>query len=133
MHEAPSRDARVISQIKAGSAGEMIGKQGVWVQLRTAAGTGWVMSFNLRFASEASSPRGGGPATALGRLVSPGQKRAPIATIGIRGLEAEDLKGASFDSQQMSLLEKYATTRQEAESAARASGLDAVRVDYLKP
>ena len=133
LHEEPRPDARVITQLKAGVPGEVIGKQGVWVNLKTASGTGWVMSFNVRFASEAGAPSGGGTASALSRLVSPRQKPATTATIGIRGLEAEDLKAASFDSQQMSLLEKFATSRQDAESAARASGLNAVRVDYLNP
>jgi len=134
LHEEPRADARVMSQLKAGVTGEVIGKQGVWVNLKTPAGTGWVMSFNVRFASEANAPSGGGgTASALNRLISPRQKPATTATIGIRGLEAEDLKAASFDSQQMTLLEKFATSRQDAESAARASGLNAVRVDYLNP
>lgn len=133
LHEEPRADARVISQLKAGATGEIIGKQGVWVNLKTPAATGWVMSFNVRFASEASAPSGGGTAGALNRLVTPRQRPATTATIGIRGLEAEDLKAASFDSQQINLLEKFATTRQDAESAARASGLSPVRVDYLNP
>jgi hypothetical protein len=133
LHEEPRPDARVISQLKAGANAEVIGKQGAWMNLKTAAGTGWVMSFNVRFASEATAPSGGGTASALNRLVAPRQKPATTATIGIRGLEAEDLKAASFDSQQMGLLDKFATSRQEAESAARASGLSAVRVDYLSP
>lgn len=132
LHEEPRPDARVISQLKAGVTGEVIGKQGVWVNLKTAAGTGWVMSFNVRFASEATAPSGGGTASAFNRLVSR-PKPATTATIGIRGLEAEDLKAASFDSQQMGLLEKFAASRQDAERAARASGLSAVRVDYLNP
>ena len=128
--ESPAAGAAVVAQLPQGTAAELIGRQGAWVNVKAAAGTGWVMSFNVRFGSaqSGSAPSGG---SGLGQLFAP--KRTTTATIGIRGLEAEDLKSARVDVQQLRLLDQYAAGRAEAEEAARASGLGAVKVDYFNP
>ena len=45
--------------------------------------------------------------------------------------DAEDIRRASVDPQQLNLLDSYAVSKRDAEDAARASGLDAVRVEYF--
>lgn len=128
--ELPAAGAAVVAQLPQGTAGELIGRKGAWLNLKTAAGTGWVMSFNVRFGGGAAAPASSG-SPGLGQLLAP--KRTTTATIGIRGLEAEDLKSARVDAQQVRLLDKYAASREEAEDAAQASGLGAVKVDYFNP
>lgn len=128
--ESPSGGAAVVAQLPQGTAGELIGRKGAWLNLKTAAGTGWVMSFNVRFGGGAAASRSSG-SSGLGNLLAP--KRTTTATIGIRGLEAEDLKSARVDAQQVRSLDKYAASREEAEQAAQASGLGAVKVDYFNP
>ena len=67
---------------------------------------------------------------ALGRVV--GARRTSVtSTIGVRGLEEEDLKQATFDAGQMRLLDQYATSKEAAEQGARAAGLAPARVEYL--
>ena len=131
LHEEPKTESRVVTQLKSGATGEMIGRQGAWVNLKTPSGTGWVLSFNVRFGSggggQAGSAGGG-----LGSLFTR-SKPATTATIGIRGLEAEDVNNATFSQPQLNLLDKYAVSKSAAESAARASGLEAVRVEYFTP
>jgi len=128
----PASDAAVVAQLTQGTAGELIARKGAWINLKTAAGTGWVMSFNVRFgggqAAGGSGSGGGGLPSFLG-----GRKPTTTATIGIRGLEAEDLRSASVDPRQVQLLDKYAASKQQAEEAAQASGLNAARVDYFNP
>jgi len=125
--EAPNSSAKVVTQLKQGMTGEVLARKGAWVNLRTAGGTGWTNSFNVRDAGAAA------PAPAAkagpGGLFAPRAKTT--ATIGIRGLEAEDLRKASPDPQQLNLLDGYAASKQDAESAARASGLAPARVEYL--
>ena len=53
------------------------------------------------------------------------------STIGIRGIDEEDLKQASFNADQMKLLDGYVATQQVAEQAARATGLAPVSVEYM--
>jgi hypothetical protein len=128
----PASDAAVVAQLTQGTAGELIARKGAWINLKTAAGTGWVMSFNVRFgggqAAGGSGSGGGGLPSFLG-----GRKPTTTATIGIRGLEAEDLKSARMDAQQLQLLDSFAASKRQAEEAAQATGLNPSRVDYYNP
>jgi hypothetical protein len=125
--EAPNSSAKVVTQLKQGMTGEVLARKGAWVNLRTAGGTGWTNSFNVRDAAAAPAPAAkAGPGGLFGA-----PRAKTTATIGIRGLEAEDLRKASVDPQQMNLLDTYAVSKQDAESAARASGLEPARVEYL--
>lgn len=129
--ESPAAGAAVVAQLPQGTAAELIGRQGAWVNVKTAAGTGWVMSFNVRYgAAQSGSSASGG--SGLGQLFAP-RRTTTTATIGIRGLEAEDLKRARVNTRQLRLLDRYAAGRAEAEEAAQASGLGAVKVDYFNP
>jgi hypothetical protein len=58
--------------------------------------------------------------------------RRVTATIGIRGLDAVDLKSARYNEAQMTLLDSYAASKGDAESAAQSTGLTPARVEYLK-
>jgi hypothetical protein len=125
-------ESAVVAQLKQGTPGEVIAKNGAWLQLKTAAGSGWLFSFNVRFASQAAaaeSSTGGG--SALGRLFGPRRSVSVTSTIGVRGLDEEDLKQARFDAAQMRLLDQFAASRAQGEAAAEAAGLAPVRLDYF--
>jgi hypothetical protein len=122
LYAEPRLNASQVSQLKQGATGDVIGRQGGWVNLKTPAGTGWLFSFNVRYPSE-------GGVTNTGTRAS--QQRSVVSTIGIRGLDEEDLKQASFNAGQMKLLDEYAASKQAAESRARSTGLAPEKVDYL--
>jgi len=124
---APSSTAKVVTQLKQGMTGEVLSRKGAWVNLRTAAGTGWVNSFNVR---DAAAPAPAAKSAPGGGIFGTPRSKT-TATIGIRGLEAEDLRKANIDPQQVKLLDSYAVSRQDAETAARASGLEPARIEYL--
>ena len=124
----PRNGAPVVAQLKQGTSGEVIARKGAWVNLRTASGTGWLFSFNVRFQAPGSSA----PSAGARPPVVATQPRRVTATIGIRGLDEEDMKGARFDAAQMRLLDQYAASRQDAANAARESGLTAARVEYFR-
>ena len=107
LHAEPNAGAAVVGQLKQGATGEVTGKQGAWVQVKSAAGTGWTFSFNVNYGSA-------GPAAAA---PTP-QRRTGTSTIGIRGLEEEDLKAAKFDGKQLDALDSFATGSEGAEPAA---------------
>ena len=65
------------------------------------------------------------------RLVAPQQKLNVTSTIGIRGIEKEDLEKAKFDEQQVKLLERYRATDAQAKAMAASQGLSASTVKYL--
>ncbi len=123
-------DARVVATLKQGVKGEVTAKNGAWLNIKTAEATGWLFSFNVRFES-AQPTSDTSSASGLGRLFGPRQRVNVTSTIGIRGLEEEDLRQARFDAEQMRLLDQYAASRADAESSAQGSGLSAAPVDYL--
>jgi len=123
-------DASQVTQLKQGATGEVVGKQGAWLNLKTAGGSGWLFSFNVRFQSQAGSGDSGTGATA-GRLFGPRRTVAVTSSIGIRGIDEEDLKQATFNASQMKLLDGYVATRQSAERGARASGLAPEQVEFM--
>jgi hypothetical protein len=130
LYSEPRMESSQVAQLQQGTAGEVIGKQGVWLNLKTAAGTGWLFSFSVRFESQ-SAEGSSGTGSALGRVFAPRRGPSVTSTIGVRGIEEEDLKGATFDAQQMKLLDSYVTSKEAAEKSARSAGLSGRSVDYL--
>ena len=113
-----SRDAKLfaepkpgaaVGELKQGASAEVIGKQGAYVQVQSGGTTGWTFSFNVNYGST-------GPTAA-----TPTPKgKASQATIGIRGLEADDLKNAQFDGKQLDSLDSFAGG--DAAPAAKGKG-----------
>ena len=126
----PRADAAVVTNLARGAAGEAVARQGAWVQIKSGATTGWLYSFNVRFGAAGAGESGGG-GSALGRLFGPRQKVNVTATLGIRGLEEEDLKQARFDGGQIQALDGFAAGRDQAQAHAGRAGLSAARIDYL--
>ena len=124
-------DASQVTQLKQGATGEVVGKQGAWLNLKTAGGSGWLFSFNVRFQSQQAGSGDSGTGSTAGRLFGPRRTVAVTSSIGIRGIEEEDLKQATFNAEQMKLLDGYVATRQAAERGARASGLVPEQVDFM--
>lgn len=134
LHAEPRLDAPQVALAKQGTLGEVVGKSGAWLNIKTPEATGWLFSFNVRFnvkPSPTAEPASGGGASTLGRLFGPRRSVAVTSTIGIRGLEEEDLKQARFDAEQMGLLDQYAASKESAQDGARAAGLTSARVEYL--
>jgi len=130
LYAEPRLESAQVSQLKQGASGEVIGKQGAWLNLKTTGGSGWLFSFNVRFQSQ-KAEGGDAGGSALGRVFGPRQNVNVTAAIGIRGLDEQDLKQASFSDSQMKLLDGYAASKQAAEDGARATGLAPEKVDYL--
>lgn len=125
----PRFDGPAVAELSRGSAGEALARQGAWVQVRSGNVTGWLYSFNVRFGATAGS--GDGAGSVLGRVFGPRQRVSVTSTIGIRGLDEEDLRQARFDGGQIQQLDGFAASRDQAESHAGSAGLAAARVDYL--
>jgi hypothetical protein len=125
----PRTDAAAVASLTLGTTGEALSRQGAWVQIRAGTATGWLYSFNVRFGGTAGAAEGAG--SVLGRIFGPRQRISVTSTIGIRGLDEEDLKQARFDEGQVRQLDGFAATREQAEAHAADAGIAASRVDYL--
>ncbi|MGH8662081.1 MAG: SH3 domain-containing protein [Burkholderiales bacterium] len=131
LYAEPRLDSSQMTQLKLGATGEVIGKQGAWLNLKTPAGSGWLFSFNVRFPSQQAGTGDSGAGSAAGRLFGPRRSVSVTSTIGIRGIEEEDLRQASFSADQIKLLDRYVVTKEAAERGARASGLAPASIDYM--
>ena len=131
LYAEPRLDASQVAQLKIGATGEVIGKQGAWLNIKAPDASGWLFSFNVRFPSQQAGAGDSGAGSAAGRVFGPRRSVNVTSTIGIRGIGEEDLKQASFNADQMKLLEGYAATRQAAEEKARGSGLAPASVEYM--
>lgn len=127
----PRADSTVVTNLARGATGEAVARQGAWVQIKSGTMTGWLYSFNVRFGAAVGASDGAGGGSVFGRLFGPRQNVNVTATIGIRGLEEEDLKQARFDGGQIQALDGFAAGRDQAQAHAGRAGLSAVRVDYL--
>src|SRR5262245_36218770 len=52
LYAEPRLDAPQAAQLKQGASGEVVGKQGGWINLKTPTATGWLFSFNVRFPAQ---------------------------------------------------------------------------------
>jgi hypothetical protein len=131
LYSEPLLESPPVAQLKQGDSGEVIGKQGAWLNLKSPAGTGWLFSFNVRFPARKADGGEPGAGAALGRVFGPRRNVSVTSSIGVRGIEEEELKQATFDGAQMKLLSGFAATKGAAEERARAAGLAAAKIDYL--
>lgn len=127
-----SMDAPVVGNVKQGTTGEVTGKRGAWVNIKTPDVSGWLFSFNVRFGSVGESSGDSGAGSVVGRVFGPGQNMKVTSTLGVRGIDKETLKQATFSPDQMRLLDQYAASKDAAAEQAQAEGLEARHVDYLK-
>jgi len=112
-------------------------RQGAYVQVRTASGsTGWMHLFDVSSPSEQSSLA----ATATGALRglsslfgrSPAStSNTPTATVGIRGLGAEDIANAQPNTAALAQMEAQRQDAAQARSFASSAALQAQTVEPL--
>lgn len=125
----PRADASAAGEVARGATGEALERKDAWVRIRSGAVSGWLYSFNVRFGGGNAA---GGGAGGLGRLFGQRQRVSVTSTIGIRGLDDEDLKQARFDAAQIGHLDGFAATSESAQEHAGKAGLEAGRLDYLQ-
>lgn len=123
----PSLTASTIATVPRGARGTVTGRSGVWVNINTPEGSGWVFTFNVRFGERSAAD-----AVASGRGTAVRAKPGVVSTIGIRGLSEEDLQRASFNANEMRRLDAYAASPEAAAQRASAAGLSAYSIDYLE-
>lgn len=127
----PFRDAITVSVLAAGDKVEILKKDGGWLQIKSAKGSGWVRMLSIR-RGEARKTTAGGEVAGLAGMASgrAGTGRVVAAT-GIRGLDEEELKAAKYNETELKLAESYLASRAEAQKFAAKGKLAARRMDYL--
>lgn len=125
----PFRDAKAVGSLKAGEGVQIVKRDGAWLQI-SAPKKGWVKMLSIRKggAAAAGASLSGVAALASGRA---GTGKI-VSTTGIRGLNEEELKNATFNEQEVHALEAYLVSKSEAEKFAAKGKLKARQVPYLE-
>jgi len=125
----PFGDAKTVATLSAGDKVEILKKEGGWLQVKSAKGSGWVRMLSIR---KGEARKGSGDAAGLLGLASGRAGTGKVvATTGIRGLNEEELKSAKFNATELKLAESFATNRPEAQKFAAQGKLVARKFDYL--
>lgn len=125
----PYSDAKTLATLAVGDKVTILKKEGGWLSVKAAKGSGWVRMLSIR-KSDAKNSKG--IAGSLKGLASGRSGTGTVvATTGIRGLSEEELRVAKFDAQQLNLADSFLTTRTEAQVFANQAKLTPRSFDYL--
>lgn len=125
----PFGDAKQVATLAKGDTVEILKKDGGWLQVKSAKGKGWVRMLSIR---KGDAKKGSGEAEGLLALSSGRAGTGKVvATTGIRGLNEEELKAASFNAQELKLDESYAVSKADAQKFAKQGKLVARPFGYL--
>ncbi len=125
----PFADAKAVTALSAGDKVEILKKDGGWLQVKSAKGSGWVRMLSIR---KGAARKGSDDAAGLLGLASGRAGTGKVvATTGIRGLNEEELKSAKFNETEIKLAESFATEKTDAKKFAAQGKLAARKFDYL--
>lgn len=139
LRESPAESAPTLASLPAQTpVTRMQGRRGPWIEVRTAQGqTGWVHLFDVGTAPAAQSGNfATGALRGLTGLFGGGNSLAPTtrtatATIGIRGLGAEEITNAQPNLNAVVMMEALRVDAGQAQQFGSVAGLAAQPVEPL--
>ena len=127
----PFRDAKTVGVLAAGDRVEIIKKEGGWLRIKSAKGSGWVRMLSVR-RGEARKTAAGSEVAGLAGLASGRAGTGKVvATTGIRGLNEEELKAAKYNEDELKLADSYVASKAAAQKFAAKGKLAARQMNYL--
>jgi uncharacterized protein YgiM (DUF1202 family) len=121
----PFTDAKTVASVKRGESLTILKKQGVWLQVKNAKSTGWLKLLSVKRASTTAS-------SANTHVLSQNSGRSGtgqiVSTTGIRGLNEEELKAATFNEAEVNKLESYTVSDKDGAAFAKAGQLSAIQL-----
>ena len=134
LKQSPSGDAKAVATVTAGTAVDVMKREGAWVQLKAGSDTGWTKLFDIRMGTGPVAPaaKSSGMSGIAQTLNLASGKRDSSVTTGVRGLDAEMLKKAQPNEQEVTTLAGYASTPDQAQAFAKAGKLTPRTVELLK-
>ncbi len=132
MLSAPKSDAKVVGQLTENSRVEIIERRGAWLRVKRDGASGWLRLHQVRLGEGAQKTSSEGTKM-LWNVGQTGRSGASgiVATTGVRGLSADDLKTAKPDPKQVKTLEGYRANDAQAREQARVAGLRENQIAHL--
>lgn len=129
MKAEPFRDAKTIKSLAVGEKVDILSKDGGWYKAKIGKTSGWVRMLSVR---KGDAKQGTSSATGLLALSSGRAGTGKVvATTGIRGLNEEELKAATFNNTELLRAEANASSKADAATFAKQGKLVARSFDYL--
>ena len=123
----PFADAKTSGNLNKNDAVDILSKKGAWLQVKSKSASGWVRILSVKRGGASAS--GSSIADIASGRAGTGKV---VATTGIRGLNAEELKAAKFNEDEMKKMESHAVSASDAQKFASAGGLSSTQLAYLK-
>jgi len=129
MKVEPFRDAKSVKALAVGEKLDILSKQGGWFKVKAGKATGWVHMLSVR---KGEAKKGADNASGLLALSSGRAGTGKVvATTGVRGLNEEELKAATFNEAELQRAEANSSSKADAATFAKQGKLVARPFDYL--
>ncbi len=129
MKAEPFSDSKSVKALSVGEKLDILSKQGGWFKVKAGKTTGWVRMLSVR---KGDAKKGAGNASGLLALSSGRAGTGKVvATTGVRGLNEEELKAATFNEAELQRAEANASSKTDATAFANQGKLVVRPFDYL--
>jgi hypothetical protein len=129
----PYRDAKPAGQLPSNTTVDVLERRGGWLRISAQSKTGWARLHQVRAGEGPEAKNTGGGLTALKNVSQTGRSGSQgiVATTGIRGLSAEELKSAKPNPKAVESMEASRANDATARDFARSIGLKEKDIQFL--
>jgi len=131
----PYSDAKPAGQLPQNTTVEILERRGGWMRISGKGKTGWAKLFQVRTGTGPEAQKSGEGLAILRNIGETGRSGSQgiVATTGIRGLSAEDLKTAKPNPQAVAAMDAYRANDNTARQYAQSAGLKEKNIPFLSP
>lgn len=129
----PYRDAKPAGKLPSNTTVYILERRGGWLRISAMGITGWARLHQVRAGEGPEAKTSGGGLAALKNVSQTGRSGSQgiVATTGIRGLSAEELKSAKPNPKAVESMEASRASDTTARDFARSAGLKEKDVPFL--
>ncbi len=129
---SPFSDAKTAGKLPSSTAVSVLERRGGWLRISASGKSGWVKLHQVRM-GEGTQAKSGGGLTTLKNVAQTGRSGSTgiVATTGIRGLSAEELKSAKPNPEAVNAMEANKASDSVARAFARSAKLKEPNVPFL--
>jgi uncharacterized protein YraI len=129
----PYRDAKPAGKLPSNTKVDILERHGGWLQISAQGKSGWARLHQVRAGEGPEAKNTGGGLTVLKNVSQTGRSGSQgiVATTGIRGLSAEELKSAKPNPKAVESMEANRASDSTARDFARSAGLKDKDVPFL--
>lgn len=124
----PFADAKSAGSMARNDKLEILEKKGAWLKVKAPKASGWVRLLAVKRAATGKSNEAAGVLNVASGRAGTGQV---VSTTGVRGLNEEELKAAKFNEAEITRMETFAVSGEQARQFASSGTLKTRKLDYL--